>query len=40
MKAYGWVDAYIQVSLTPVLVGEGSASGPGRFTPVESSSYD
>jgi hypothetical protein len=40
MKEYGLVDAYIQVFLTPVLIGEGSASGPGRFTTGEICSYD
>jgi hypothetical protein len=39
MKAYGMVNAYIHVFLTPVLVGEWSGPGPGRFTPVESCSY-
>jgi hypothetical protein len=33
MKAYGGVDAFIQVFLTPLLVGECSASGLLRFTP-------
>jgi hypothetical protein len=32
MKAYGGLEVYIHVFLTPVLVAEWSASGPGRFT--------
>jgi hypothetical protein len=34
MKAYGGVDVWISVFFTPALVvGEWSASQPGRFTP-------
>jgi hypothetical protein len=39
MKAYGGVDVYIQVILTPVLVGEYSASGKSGITPGEICSY-
>jgi hypothetical protein len=39
MKAFGVVDAYINIFLTSALVaGEWSASRSGRFTPVESAS--
>jgi hypothetical protein len=38
MKAYGGVDEYIHIFLTPTLVGgEWSASRSGRFTPGERS---
>jgi hypothetical protein len=40
MKLYGGVDVNNKVFLTPVLVGEYSASGPSRFTQGESFSYD
>jgi hypothetical protein len=40
MIAYGEVDAKIHVLYTPVLCGEWSVSGPGRFTPGESCSYN
>jgi hypothetical protein len=33
MKAYGGVDVQIHIFLTSALVGELSASRPGRFTP-------
>jgi hypothetical protein len=39
MKAYVNVDVYIHVFLTPVLVGELSALGLGRFTPGENLPY-
>jgi hypothetical protein len=39
MKAYVGVDVLIKVFLTPVLFGEKSASGPGRFNPNENCSY-
>jgi hypothetical protein len=39
MKAYGVLDAYIHVFLTPVLVGKWSDSGHDRFTTGESCSY-
>jgi hypothetical protein len=35
MKAYGGVNIYIHIFLTSALVGEWSASRPGRFTPRE-----
>jgi hypothetical protein len=35
MKAYGGVDVQIHILLTSALVGEWSASRPGRFTPGE-----
>jgi hypothetical protein len=39
MMAYGGVDVYIQVILTPVLFGEWSASGHGLITTGESCTY-
>jgi hypothetical protein len=36
MKAYGKVDVYILVSLTPILVGEWSGSGLVLLTPGKS----
>jgi hypothetical protein len=39
MNAYWGVDEYIHVLLTPVLVGEISASGSRRFNPGEFCSY-
>jgi hypothetical protein len=39
MKAYGGLEAYIHVFLTPVLVGELPASGSSRFTHGETCSY-
>jgi hypothetical protein len=39
MKAYGGVDAKINVFFKHALDGEWSASGLGRFTPGENCSY-
>jgi hypothetical protein len=39
MNSYGGVDEYIQVFLTPVIFGDWSASGLGRFKPGEKCSY-
>jgi hypothetical protein len=35
MKGYGGMDVYIHIFLTLALVGEWSASRPGRFKPGE-----